>query len=382
MIEFQQYTREHFPSIGKTMCDPEFKITHSLASRWEMFSSVLLEINHRQGNDMIYADLLNRLRIGEETEDDLELLLSRIRKENEADVRSADIYIGCKRKDVAQRNLMYIIRLRGRAIKIHARHHHPTQANFKPRISQKDGAVGTTTLLEDLILKIGAKLMIVQNIDTADMLCNGQIGTLVEVVRTTNDVVDLLVIKLMDIKAGENNRKKNSKLSQQYPDCVFIEKVSVQYTLRKKSGNVGSTATVIQFPVRLAHAITAHKIQGQSIIFPTRVAMDLNSVFEAGQAYVMLSRIQCIEQLVIVDKLDTKKLKSSPAALEELRRLESRSFNRNPSPWQKKDDSSIKVASLNCAGLLPHLLDMRSDEKLLNAGVIHLFETLQDIKSC
>merc|ERR1712155_322568 len=179
----------------------------------------------------------------------------------------------------------------------------------------------------------------------------------------------------MDNKAGENNRKKYVKLSQQYPECIFIEKVSVQYALRKKSGNVGTTATVIQFPVRLAHAITAHKIQGQSIIFPTRVAMDLNSVFEAGQAYVMLSRIQCIEQLLIVEKLDTKKLKSSPAALEELRRLESRSFNRNPSPWHKEEDSSIKVASLNCAGLVPHIQDIRSDEKLLNAGVIHLLET-------
>ena len=367
------------PCMGRYVfqepANPEFKITHSLASRWKMFSSLLLEINHRQGNDKIYAELLNRLRIGEETEEDLELLSSRIRKENEADIRSADVYIGCKRKDVAQRNLLYIIRLKGKATKIRARHHHPTQANFNPRISQKDGAVGTTTLLEELILKVGAKLMIVQNIDTADMLCNGQIGTLVELIRTANDVVDLLVIKLMDNKAGENNRKKYPKLSIQYPDCVFIEKVSVQYTLRKKSGNVGSTATVIQFPVRLAHAITAHKIQGQSIIFPTTVAMDLNSVFEAGQAYVMLSRIQCIEQLLIVDKLDTKKLKSSPAALEELRRLESISFNRNPSPWHKEDDSSIKVASLNCAGLLPHLRDIRSDEKLLNAGVIHLLET-------
>ena len=62
------------------MCDLEFRITHSLANRWEMFSSVLLEINHRQGNDKTYADLLNRLRIGKETEEDIELLSSRIRK--------------------------------------------------------------------------------------------------------------------------------------------------------------------------------------------------------------------------------------------------------------------------------------------------------------
>ena len=132
------------PCMGRYIfqepANPEFQVTHALANRWKMFSSVLLEINHRQGRDKIYADLLNRLRIGEETEEDLELLSSRIRKDNEDDVRSADVYIGCKRKDVARKNLMYIVRLKGKAAKIRARHHHPTQANFKPRISQKDGA--------------------------------------------------------------------------------------------------------------------------------------------------------------------------------------------------------------------------------------------------
>ena len=367
------------PCLGRYVfqqpANPEFQIASQLDDRWKMFSSVLLEKNHRQGKDKSYADLLNRLRTGDETEEDIEVLESRVRKETHSEVRNAQVYIGCKRKDVAKKNLLYIIKLKGKAIKIHARHHHQTQAKFKPRISQKDGVVGTTTMQEELILKIGAKLMIVHNIDTADMICNGQVGILIEIIKTANDVVDLLVIKLMDSKAGENNRKKYPKLTEQYPDCVFIERVSIQYTLRKKSGNVGTTATVIQFPVRLAHAITAHKIQGQSLIDPIKVAMDINSVFEAGQAYVMLSRIQVIDQLIIVDKLNTTKLKCSQAALEELRRLEAISFNKNPSPWHERDGSSIKVASLNCAGLLPHLRDIRNDEKLQNANVLHLQET-------
>ena len=367
------------PCMGRYVfqepANPEFQITSQLDNRWKMFSSILLEKNHRQGRDKAYADLLNRLRIGEESEDDIEVLESRVRKTTDVDVRNAEVFIGCKRKDVAERNLRYIIRLPGKAVKIPARHHQPTQNNFKPKINQKDGAVGTTSLQEELILKVGAKIMIVHNIDTPDMICNGQVGELIDMVRTTKDVIEILVIKLVDNKAGENNRKKYPKLYEQYPDCVFIERVSIQYTLRKKSGNVGTTATVIQFPVRLAHAITAHKIQGQSLLYPIKVAMDINSVFEAGQAYVMLSRIQCIDQLFIVDKLSPTKLKSSNAALEELRRLESISFNRNPSHWHDEDDNLIKIASLNCAGLLPHLTDIRSDEKLLNADVIHLQET-------
>ena len=103
--------------------------------------------------------------------------------------------------------------------------------------------------------------------------------------------------------------------------------------------------------------------------------MDIDSVFEAGQAYVMLSRIQCIEQLYIVNKLNPTKLKASASALEELKRLEKISFNKNPSPWHKEDLNSIKVASLNCAGLMAHIRDIRGDEKLLKANVVHLLET-------
>ena len=142
---------------------------------------------------------------------------------------------------------------------------------------------------------------------------------------------------------------------EKYPDCVFIERVSFQYTIGGRKAEVGTTATVIQFPVRLAHAITAHKIQGQTFVSPAKVAMDLNSVFEAGQAYVMLSRVQCLDQLYIVGELKEEKIRASLAALSELKRLQEISFNKNPTPWHRRDRKAIKIASVNCMGILPHL---------------------------
>ena len=88
-------------------------------------------------------------------------------------------------------------------------------------------------------------------------------------------------------------------LAGRYPNCVFVERVTNQYTLRKKSGEVGTTATVMQFPVKLAFAITSHKIQGQTIPWPISVVLDLNSIFEDAQAHVMLSRVQRLQQVYI-----------------------------------------------------------------------------------
>ena len=215
--------------------------------------------------------------------------------------------------------------------------------------------------------------MIIHNIETSDMLTNGQRGTLKDLIRTSENKVDKLVIELYESKAGENNRKKNPQLAKKYPGCVFIERVSLQY-FTGRTGS-GASATLIQFPVRLSHAVTAHKIQGQSILNPTTVSMDIDSVFEAGQAYVILSRVQCIDQIFITNKFDDKKIKVSKFALDELKRLDNISFNKKPSPWNKKDQNALKIATVNCAGLLPHFRDIKRDSKLLQADIIHLIET-------
>ena len=217
--------------------------------------------------------------------------------------------------------------------------------------------------------------MIVHNIDTADLLTNGQLGVLIEFIKTDDGKVEILVIKLNDSRVGEVNRTTNSGLASRYPDCVFIRRVSIQYTLSKRSGDVGSTATVIQFPVKLAYAITAHKIQGQSILRPTTVAMDLQSVFDPAQAYVMLSRVQSIDQLFIVDKFEESMLMTNDKALTEMKRLQEISFNSNKSPWHKSDEDSLKIATLNCAGILPHFRDIVKDEKLKQGHIINLLET-------
>ena len=215
--------------------------------------------------------------------------------------------------------------------------------------------------------------MLIHNIDIADKLTNGQLGQLMGVVKTTTGQIDKLMIKFNNGKVGETNKLKHRSLK--FPECVAIERITLQYPLRKRGGEAGASATVIQFPVRLAFAITSHKIQGQTIPMPTKVVLDINSVFDDAQAYVMLSRVQQIEQVFILGELDESKLRTSQIALQELHRMKLVSLNTNPTPWLKDQRNGVKIATLNCAGLAPHFLDIECDEHLMKADVIHLIET-------
>ena len=76
---------------------------------------------------------------------------------------------------------------------------------------------------------------------------------------------------------------------------------------------------MIQFPVKLAFAITSHTIQGQTIQSPTKLALDLNSILEDAQAYVMLSRVQQLEQIFILKSLDESKIRTSNIALHRMK---------------------------------------------------------------
>ena len=355
--------------------NPQFRTTHDIEPRWEMFKSILLEKNHRQGKDKQYADLLNRARVANLTEEDVEVLNSRIREKGHDDVKNANIIIAATRKECGAANMKHVAKLPGKLLRLTATHHHQTRKSFKPRIDTRDSSVGTTQFVHELLLRENAKVIIIHNIDTLDSLTNGQLGVFVEATQTKAGTVDKLVIKLQNSRAGTENRKKNPDLVAKFPECVFLERIALAYSLRKGGGENGATATVIQFPIRLAHGVTAHKFQGQTVPDPTTVALHLDSVFDPSQAYVMLSRVQNINQVYIVNSFNPKKIYVSSSAHDELKRLQKISFNSNPGLWSKKSDAVFKVASLNIAGLKAHYVDLLADLKMLKADVIQLQET-------
>ena len=352
-----------------------FHLTFELESRWHRMQVLNLEINHRQGKYKEYGDMLNRIRVGKQTPEDIEKLKTRIRQRGHSDLNDVNIFIVCTKRECARINTQYLDKLDGDDNFIRARHHHKTQKRYKPLICKKEGTIGNTSFMDYLRVKVGCKVILIHNIDTADGLTNGQLGILVNIVRTADGMIAKFIVEFKNENVGKENRKQNPKIAEKYPKGTVIEKVSFEYNLSKKSTTGSSRPTLIQFPIKIAQAITAHKIQGQTIPQPLKVALDLASIFDDAQGYVMLSRVENLEQVYILCSLNEEKLKPSIKALAELEAMNKRSINKNPIPWKQKKENAIKIASLNCMNLRNNFNDIISDNTLLESTMLALSET-------
>lgn len=125
---------------------------------------------------------------------------------------------------------------------------------------------------ENLRLKVGAKVMFVKN-NFEEGYVNGTLG---KVVAFDHDG------PVVQIKNGRNIHVK--------PVSWMIE----------EDGK--PKATIGQYPLRLAWAITVHKSQGMSL---DAIEVDLSKSFEKGMGYVALSRVRSLDGLTLLGLNDT-----------------------------------------------------------------------------
>ena len=104
-------------------------------------------------------------------------------------------------------------------------------------------------------------------------------------------------------------------------DFGYGEKINFPFSISKSKSAVVNTANVIQFPLKLAFASTAHKIQGATIQKPMKMIISVTDIWAAALVYVMLSRICALWQLYILDEFDPSKMYPSIIALKETERL-------------------------------------------------------------
>jgi len=125
--------------------------------------------------------------------------------------------------------------------------------------------------LHKLELKKGVPLMLLRNLSPAQGLYN---GTRLIVLNSTRKVLQCQILRKRIDQAG----------AQMNDDVVFIPRIA----LDSNTAEFPVPLRRLQFPVRLAFAMTINKSQGQSV---QHVGLDLQTpVFSHGQLYVALSR--------------------------------------------------------------------------------------------
>ena len=163
------------------------------------------------------------MRLGKQTKEDIKILKSRVRPKGHPDIKGA-LFISAKVKPVASFNEKAINMLPGKLHISKATHIQALTKSYKPRIDKITGRIGDTQYVDELYLKMGARVMLIFNIDVSDLLCNGSMGTVIGIEKNQKDVVIALIVKFDNPSAGREAQKLNPMITMKYPDGTMIKK--------------------------------------------------------------------------------------------------------------------------------------------------------------
>lgn len=217
--------------------------------------------NYRQTNAE-FVGILNRMRIGESTLEDLKIINQRIQGQNSRNNFTVTL--------TAYNNMAEMINER-KLDELESKEY------FYDGIIEGKFKRSDCPVPERLKLKVGAQVIFCRN-DFSHNCANGTIAKVVELGE------DYIRIELEN--GAQFNMEKMIWESK--------EKVYNRETKKLESEVVGSYT---QYPLKLAWAITIHKSQGMTF---DRMHLDLSrGTFASGQAYVAISRMRTLEGLTL-----------------------------------------------------------------------------------
>jgi len=228
--------------------------------------------------DMVWADLLDRARMGECTEDDFKLLESRINARCMGEILPTFIYN--LRKDVDEHNSTHLKKIPGMMQRYRATYYSSSSQGL---FQLMECPSFIKFPCEDVFkVKVGAQVMCLCNLGVEQGLTNGSRG----IVRGCFEDV---------ISVSWSNGATTSIVRMKF----LVQDVSRTYVCE-------------QFPLKLAWATTVHKCQGATLDCAT---IDLgSSVFTGGQAYVAMSRCKNLEGVSVAGSINKSKIQPNKIA--------------------------------------------------------------------
>ena len=297
--------------------DSQF-IYHSDSWKSASFVICYLDEQFRQGNDTV-TNILNEIRAGKVSTKSKKLLEGRLNKKTSV-IQPTKLYT--HNDDVDGINSAELEKIKG-----FAQAEYNMETRGQPFIAE---ALKKSCLAHHVLkLKVGAKVMCVKN-NFDDGYVNGTLGVVVSCGLGDDPVI----------------RISNNKL-------ITIKKASWKV---EEDGNV--KAEILQYPLRLAWAITVHKSQGMSL---DSVEVDLSKSFEPGMGYVALSRVRSLEGLTILG-MNEMALQVNEEVLEFDKKLQESSADFENKFFSNDPKKIIKEQ----ADFLEYIRPMKKESKLLS----------------
>ena len=239
----------------------KYRRVHAIEPIWSQFRPIILRTNHRQGEDLEFSEILNRIRVGEQTEDDFVKLRTRVFSQKDERIPEDAVHIFATNAEVNFWNQIFMDRLPGAEFSVETTVTHPVLKNFKVNVDPS-GFIHNTSLLKTLTFKIGSKVMLTTNLCTVDGLTNGAFGKIVGIKTTADQRLVEIHVQFSNPHVGRDTSKEHPHLERMYGGpTVPIKKFEAVFAVGKQDvEGARSTASAIGFPLRLSDCVTSHKV--------------------------------------------------------------------------------------------------------------------------
>lgn len=221
--------------------------------------------------DKEFVDILNDIRVGKISEEQIESLNKHYVKE-------------------VPRRVVQVVPMKNEANNIN--NNNLEKINGQEFEYQANVLVGKDIIKEtdfpcdfDLKLKVGALVMMITNDQEHKRWVNGTLG-----------IISGLTPTMVKVTINGTDFEISPTTFNKYKCEYDRENKSLKYIVE---------SSVSQFPLILAYAITIHKSQGMTY---QQIACNLDSCFAPGQAYVALSRCANYDKLYLTEKINASSI--------------------------------------------------------------------------
>ena len=344
---------------------------------WEKYFTMyeLSEIM-RQRESKIFAEILNRLREGKHTDNDVAKIKERCVNESSCPKEALRLFIQNAKVDEynetvyrASTGNKYIIIAQDCVIGANS-------AELRDKILRQVSYLTTKNmkqLARNLALAEGERTEIALNVRTGDGLTNSA-SNVVRLVRLNQPKKPsgIIWVQFDNEDVGKKTRLEHRRLYVQGIQTTWtpIKAVTSQFAVgRNKSAQVVRK----QFPLRPAAAKTVHRSQGHT---QSQIVVNLDTKRAIAHIhYVALSRVTTIEGLYVTDLCENK-IAVDPKVAVEIKKLRTeRKLQLCFTPLYDIDQTRLKICYLNARSLHKHIEDVRKDFNFISADLAIFSET-------